>query len=201
MTERILLIRHTRLAVAPGLCYGRAEFPLAPTFAAEAAELLARMPWTPDEIWTSPAARCARLANTLSVPADRIHADPRLLELDFGEWENRPWESFRSPQSEAWARDPCRVRPPGGETAGELHRRVGAMRAELLARLAAGKNLRLAVVTHAGVIRSWRAHASGRGLMDFFGEPVPHGLPLCLEGSGSGAKENNKSHSKTELVP
>jgi alpha-ribazole phosphatase len=180
MTERILLIRHTRLTVAPGICYGRAEIPLAPTFAAEAAELLACMPWAPDEIWTSPAARCARLANTFGVPAGRIRVDPRLLELDFGEWENRAWESFHSPQSEAWARDPCKLRPPGGETAGELHRRVGEIRAELLSRLVAEKNLRIAVITHAGVIRSWRAHASGRDPMDFFGEPVPHGSPIGI---------------------
>jgi alpha-ribazole phosphatase len=177
MADRILLIRHTRLAVAPGICYGQADVPLAPTFAAEAAEVLARMPWTPTEIWTSPAGRCRRLSDAFGIPAERVRADPRLLELDFGEWENRAWESFRSPQSEAWARDPFGIRPPGGETAGELHLRVKEIRAELLARVMAEKNLRIAVITHAGVIRSWRAHASGRSLADFFSEPVPHGQP------------------------
>jgi alpha-ribazole phosphatase len=178
VASRILLIRHTRLAVAPGICYGRADVPLAPTFSAEAAEVLARMPWTPVEIWTSPADRCRRLAEAFGIPSERVRVDPRLLELHFGDWENHPWESFRSPQSEAWARDPFKVRPPGGETAGELHLRVGKVRAELLARVAAAGNLRVAVITHAGVIRSWRAHAGGCGLADFFGEPVPHGRPI-----------------------
>ncbi|MDR2451907.1 MAG: histidine phosphatase family protein [Candidatus Accumulibacter sp.] len=180
MTGRILLIRHTRLAVAPGVCYGRADIPLAPTFAAEAVEVLARMPWTPAEIWTSPAVRCMRLADAFGIPAKRVRVDSRLLELDFGEWENRAWESFRSPQSEAWARDPLKVRPPGGETAAELHLRVGQARDELLARVMTEENLRVAVITHAGVIRSWRAHASGRSLADFFGEPVPHGQPIGI---------------------
>lgn len=180
MTGRILLIRHTRLAVAPGICYGQTDLPLAPTFAAEAADVLARMPWKPTEIWTSPAVRCVRLADAFGIPAGSIRVDPRLLELDFGEWENRPWESFRSPRSEAWARDPLDVRPPGGETATELHLRVGKARAEILARAGAEENPRIAVITHAGVIRSWRAHASGRGLMEFFGEPVPYGEPVGL---------------------
>jgi alpha-ribazole phosphatase len=180
VTGRILLIRHTRLAVAPGICYGQTDLPLAPTFAAEAADVLARMPWKPTEIWTSPAVRCVRLADAFGIPAGSIRVDPRLLELDFGEWENRPWESFRSPRSEAWARDPLDVRPPGGETATELHLRVGKARAEILARAGAEENPRIAVITHAGVIRSWRAHASGRGLMEFFGEPVPYGEPVGL---------------------
>lgn len=181
--SRIVLIRHTRVDVAPGVCYGQTDVPLASTFDDEAATMLSRMPWSPAEIWTSPASRCTRLAEYFSVPS--IHDDPRLLELNFGEWENRAWESFRSPQSEAWALDPMNIRPPGGETGAELHARVGEIRNELLARIAARaaahEDLRIAVVTHAGVIRSWRAHASGRGLMDFFGKAVPYGEPLAVE--------------------
>lgn len=177
MDARLCLIRHTRLSIAPGVCYGQTDVPLAPTFAAEAAATLARLPWQPAEIHTSPAARCMRLAEFLNAPV--IRADPRLLELNFGEWENRAWNSFCSPQSEAWARDPLKVSPPGGETGAGFHARVGAVRAGLLARVAAGENLRIAVITHAGVIRSWRAHETGRSLMDFFNDPVPHGLPIA----------------------
>ncbi|WP_236918965.1 histidine phosphatase family protein [Ereboglobus luteus] len=178
--SRVVLIRHTRVDVAPGVCYGRTDVPLASTFAGEATAALSLMPWPPSEIWTSPASRCTRLAEHFGI--SNIRVDPRLLELDFGEWENRAWESFRSPRSEAWALDPMRVRPPGGETGEELHARVGAARDEILSRIAADENgaLRIAIITHAGVIRSWLAHASGRGLMDFFGETVPHGSPLAV---------------------
>ncbi|MDR1009632.1 MAG: histidine phosphatase family protein [Opitutaceae bacterium] len=179
--SRILLIRHTRLTIAPGICYGQTDIPLAPTFPAEAAVALARLPWRPSEIRTSPAARCVRLAEFLCAGAPVIQRDPRLLELNFGEWENRAWNAFRSPQSEAWARDPMNIRPPGGETGNEFHQRVGEIRSELLTRIAADKTgaLRIAVVTHAGVIRSWQAHASGRSLMDFFSAPVPHAQPIA----------------------
>ncbi len=176
---RIILIRHTRVAVAPGVCYGQTDVPLAKTFSAEAAEVRVRLPWLPGEIHTSPLARCLRLADYLG--ASVVHRDRRLLELDFGEWENRAWADFRSPESEAWARDPLGSRPPGGETGDELHARVGAIRAELLGRIADDEGLRIAVITHAGVIRSWLAHAGGRGLMEFFGAPVPQGVPVAGE--------------------
>jgi broad specificity phosphatase PhoE len=68
-----------------------------------------------------------------------------------------------------------------------LHRRVGEVRAGLLARLAVGAGVaadddasgtpppRIAIVTHAGVIRSWRAHAQSRPLMELFSAAIPFG--------------------------
>jgi alpha-ribazole phosphatase len=179
-----ILIRHTSVAVARGICYGQSDVPLAATFAAEAADVRARLPWVPVEVWSSPSARALRLAETLGAPAIRI--DARLLELNFGDWENRAWESFHDAQSEAWARDPWNIRPPGGETAARLHHRVGEVRAMLLARLAgtgasggAGAASppppRIAIVTHAGVIRSWRAHAQSRPLKELSSAAIPFG--------------------------
>ncbi|OAM91819.1 histidine phosphatase family protein [Termitidicoccus mucosus] len=173
-----LLIRHTSVAVVRGVCYGQSDVPLAATFAAEAADVRARLPWVPTEVWSSPSARALRLAETLGAPAVRI--DARLLELNFGDWENRAWESFHDAQSEAWARDPWNARPPNGETAAGLHHRVGEVRAGLLARLVgtggAGRpSPRIAIVTHAGVIRSWRAHAQSRPLMELFSAAIPFG--------------------------
>jgi alpha-ribazole phosphatase len=180
-----ILIRHTSVAAGRGVCYGQSDVPLAATFAGEAADVRARLPWRPTEVWSSPSARALRLAETLGAPVSRI--DARLFELNFGDWENRAWESFHDAQSEAWARDPWNVRPPGGETAAELHHRVGEVRAGLLARLAGAARLtgagaggggpaaRIAIVTHAGVIRSWRAHAQARPLMELFSAAIPFG--------------------------
>jgi alpha-ribazole phosphatase len=195
-----ILIRHTSVAVARGICYGQSDVPPAATFAAEAAEVRARLPWVPTEVWSSPSARALRLAETLGAPAVRI--DARLLELNFGDWETRAWESFHDAQSEAWARDPWNIRPPNGETAAGLHRRVGEIRAGLLSLLAASAGTggggaggaggagdagtgdddggsqpppRIAIVTHAGVIRSWRAHAQARPLMELFSAAIPFG--------------------------
>lgn len=166
----IVLIRHTRV-LAAGLCYGWCDVPLAETFAAEAAAVRTALPWMPDEVWTSPAARCRALADTLGVAC--VTAEPRLRELHMGAWEGRRWEEFRGPESEAWALDPWRLRAPGGETAEEFWVRVAQVRTEL--RLRAGEGKRLAVVTHGGVIRAWRGIAEGRSLEQMMREPVGFG--------------------------
>lgn len=165
----IVLIRHTRIVAPPGVCFGRSDVPLAATFPMEAADVRARLPWIPAEVWSSPAPRCRALAQLLGATTVRI--DPRLQELDFGQWEGRRWDDFRSPESEAWALDPWRERPPGGETVAELWARVAAVRAELLACRAE----RVAFVTHAGVIRAWRSLTTGKTLAQLWAEPVEFG--------------------------
>lgn len=166
----IVLIRHTRVVIPPGLCYGRCDVPLATTFADEATQVRASLGWVPDLIWTSPASRCVQLAQTLGCPND-ARIDPRLGELHMGAWEGRTWDTIRGPEAEAWFADPWRARPPGGETVPELLDRVAAVRTELTT-LA---SRRVAVVTHAGVIRAWRSLAEGRPLAELFREPIPFG--------------------------
>lgn len=165
----VVLIRHTRLADVAGLCYGWCDVALAESFLEEAALVRTKLPWRPDEVWTSPAARCRALAETLG--AERVTIEPRVRELHMGEWEGRKWEAFRGPESEAWALDPWRLRPPGGESAEEFWARVAELRAEL-GRREAG---RIAVVTHAGVIRAWRGIEGQRSFDDMMREPVPFG--------------------------
>lgn len=164
-----VLIRHTHVIAPGGVCFGRTDVPLADTFASDAAMVRARLPWVPSAVWSSPAQRCLALAECLAPDAVRI--DPRLQELNFGAWEGRRWDEFRDAESEAWALDPWNRRPPGGETAEELWARVGAVRADVLACAEA----RLAIVTHAGVIRAWRGHATGRSWREVLGEPVELG--------------------------
>lgn len=151
------LIRHTRVIVPAGLCYGRSDVPLAETFAEDAEAVRRALPWTPGEIWTSPARRCVELARRLAEGRIAVRTDGRLRELHFGDWEGRRWEEFRGEESESWARDPWAMRPPGGETGGEMWARVAAVRTDVLA-----ARTRVAVVTHAGVIRLWRGLAAGR---------------------------------------
>ena len=163
------LIRHTRVAIPQGLCYGRTDVPLAASFETEAAVVRASLPWVPLAVWSSPATRCRELATRLTEGAVRI--EPRLAELDMGEWDGRRWEELSGPVHEAWKADPWRTRPPGGESAGDLVARVGALRAEVMA----ARPERLLLVTHAGVIRAWRSIGEGRALAELFSEAVGFG--------------------------
>jgi alpha-ribazole phosphatase len=141
----IYLIRHTRVDVVTGLCYGRTEVPLASTFAAEVAELRA---WLPafDRLFSSPADRCRRLATSL---CEDVQYEERLLELDFGIWEGRTWSDIDGPEARAWGDDfvdsPC----PGGESYAELATRVIDWQKQLPM-----TDGRIGVVTHGGPIRA-----------------------------------------------
>lgn len=176
---KIALIRHTRLAEgASGVCYGRNEMPLAETFANEAVQVRATLPWRPELIWTSPTRRCRALADALSAPLTNegamatVREDSRLAELHFGVWEGQRWDDLKGPEVDWWLHDPWHARPPGGETADELIARVRTFRDELLAATAPE---RVAVVTHAGVIRAWRSLAEGIRLEQAFSQAVLHG--------------------------
>ena len=68
VATRVLLIRHTAVAVATGICYGQTDVPLADTFEQELASLRQRLPdlvAATSQIFSSPAQRCVTLANEL----------------------------------------------------------------------------------------------------------------------------------------
>ena len=115
--------------------------PLAAAAARIAAQLPAHIP-----VFSSPLQRCRLLAEALH-PAPLI--DPRLQEMDFGEWEMTPWDRIQREALDGWATDPLGYRPPNGESVAELQQRVRHFIAE-----ARGNGLeRAALVTHAGVIK------------------------------------------------
>jgi broad specificity phosphatase PhoE len=99
-----------------------------------------------------------------------LHFEPRLWELNFGEWEAVPWAEIGRDKSDFWAGDPWRIAPPGGETFAELHARVGAV----LAEVAPGT----ALVCHAGPIRVARMILTGAAFEAVFAEAVPYASPI-----------------------
>lgn len=171
-TAPIILVRHTRVTGTEGLCYGRHDVALASTFDEEASAVAAQLPWTPQAILSSPATRCRRLAGVLAAAAGiEVQVEPRLAEMDMGEWEGRRWDALSGPAFEAWKADPWHTAPPGGESPDAFVARVAGLRSELLA----ARPDRLLLVTHAGVIRAWRCAAEHRTLEDIFGETVGFG--------------------------
>ena len=164
----MLLMRHPRPATAPGTCYGRADVALAPGWEARIDTLAPGLPPIP-AILASPASRCLRpalrLGARLSAP---VREDPRLQELDFGAWENRPWAEIDRAESDPWAEDPIRRAPPGGESFAQLSARVLQAAAEA----PAGALL----LTHAGPIRAiWMARR-GFDFAAAFARPVPYAV-------------------------
>jgi len=129
----VWLVRHTTVDVPAGTCYGRTDVALRETFAVEAAEVrhaLAGVRF--DEVWSSPRSRCTRLAAECGFADARL--DPRLAELDFGEWEGRRWDEIDDPALDLWYADYLHARPTGGETFAEQRARVAEFLDELRTR-------------------------------------------------------------------
>lgn len=168
----MIFLRHPPVQVAPGTCYGRLDLACGPGAGGEIAALLRILP-PATAVRSSPARRCMALAGAIAARDGLAPlAEPRLHELDFGAWEGRPWSAIDRAESDAWAADPMRVAPPGGETFAALLDRVAAALAETPPGAV--------VVTHAGVIRAARVLLAGAAFAEVFAEPVPHCTPLRI---------------------
>lgn len=153
----IYLIRHSRVDIAPGSCYGQLEVPLLHSCGNEFAGTLAKLPEL-ETVWTSPLERCRSLAEHIAGANRRILViDPRWSELDFGRWEGKLWKEISRKESDPWASDYWNVAPPEGETYRQLHERVN----EALWDLTVQPAQRVAVVSHAGPIRAALAQCKG----------------------------------------
>ena len=148
---QVFLIRHPRPLVEPGLCYGRLDVDCD-----DPLPVAARLRLPPDTtIFSSPLRRARRLAEALD-PCVRL--DARLSEIDFGDWEGRRWDDIDRDAIDDWAADVLNFTPPGGESVADLQRRVIDFAGEIKATVAGP---RVALVTHAGVIRALLGHWRG----------------------------------------
>lgn len=146
---RLFLMRHPQTEAPPGVCYGRSDLAVPAGRALQAAAALAPLLPRGVALWSSPAARCAGLAEALAAALGAtVRYDPRLLEMDFGAWEMRPWHAIPRAEVDAWAADTVNYRPGGGERVLDVAVRVQAFHGALKAQ---GRDA--AVVCHAGVIR------------------------------------------------
>jgi alpha-ribazole phosphatase len=168
---RVVLIRHLAPLVEPGTCYGRLD--IAPDPAGEdQARAIARHPALScaTHVWTSPALRCRMLAEKIAttLPAP-LTAEPRLMELDFGEWEGKPWDAVERGALDHWAASPLAFAPPGGETGAALIARV-----EEFYRLLRRYGRDSIVVSHGGPLKILFALLNGT-TVDLFAPPPPPG--------------------------
>ena len=171
----IWLVRHTSVDVPAGTCYGRSDVPLRETFDAEAADVrrsLAGIEF--DEAWCSPLSRCTRLAAACGYGDAR--RDARLLELDFGAWEMRPFDAIDDPQLQRWFDDWLHVRPTGGESFAEQIVRVGGFLEELRRR----PLQRVLLFVHGGVQLCAGVHAGLFPAEEAFGHQLPYGSILKI---------------------
>ena len=163
------LIRHPKPLIEPGICYGQHDV-AAENPALAAAVLRDKIP-TGVPLWSSPLQRCRALAELLH-PSPRF--DPRLMEMSFGDWEGRPWDSICRSALDAWAADVFNFAPPAGESAAQVMARVERFLREQEAD-------ELVLLTHAGVIRLLLACARQQALDVWLNYPIPFGSVMRLQ--------------------
>jgi alpha-ribazole phosphatase len=77
--------------------------------------------------------------------------DLRLLELDFGDWELKPWQDIPQGIVGEWTDEHVKQATPNGESYTDLYLRARAFLADLVKDK---NNKQVLIFTHAGVIRA-----------------------------------------------
>ena len=166
----LFLIRHTKVAINTGICYGQSDIELADTFIDEAKEIKVKLSNIKfDKIFSSPLSRCKKLSEYLF--NSEIIYDNRLMELNFGDWELQKWNKIKHPDIERWMTDFVNTPCPNGESFIDLQNRVNAF----LTNIKNNKFNNIAIVTHGGVIRSFFAHIQNEDLKYAFKREINYG--------------------------
>ncbi len=135
--------------------------------------------------FSSPLKRCKLLAEALSSEPRKIFYDPRLLELSFGNWENKKWGDLPQHEMNYWMENFVMSSAPEGETFLELYERVSDFWDELM--MAEVDDA--VVVSHSGPMHTIVAHILEIPLENVYSLKMHYGQLLKLERRWNGKFE------------
>ena len=141
---KIVLVRHTSVALPKEVCYGYTDVPLKETFEEEATVVgrnLEAMGIAFDAVFCSPLSRCRKLAAFCGYSAVD---DSRLMELNFGDFEMMTFDDIY--------KDPRSKRVPNGESFGDQLQRVRSFLEQLKSGALAPGAENVLLFTHGGVL-------------------------------------------------
>jgi alpha-ribazole phosphatase len=171
--QNLYLIRHTSVAVAPGICYGRSDVACSQTFASEAAEIAKLLP--PNlKIISSPLQRCTSLARALT--GETFEIDKRLTELCFGDWELRAWSDIPRTETDPWCENFVESAPPDGESGYQLAARCNSFIADINKRTHGS----FGIISHRGCISTILASHMNLAMKEMFTIPCAIGAVIFV---------------------
>ena len=143
-------LRHTRVDVPTGICYGQSDVSLAQSFNSELTIVKSEIEGLSfDYVYSSPLTRCKTLAEALELP-NNIVFDNNLKELNFGNWELQPWDTiFATSDGRYWMDNYTVAQCPNGESYIQLIDRVSLFLKNIKTKHPKATVL---LVTHSGVI-------------------------------------------------
>lgn len=170
----VYIIRHTPVATGKDICYGQSNVPLADTFLQDVEQIKTHLQNDFDAVYCSPLKRCKDLAIALKL--NNFHFDNSLMEMNFGDWENKKWNDLNQDNLNQWMTDFVNVKPPNGENLVELFDRVKLF----MDNLRQQEHKKVLLITHAGVIRCLWAYTLEIPLTNIFKIPVDYGQLLII---------------------
>jgi alpha-ribazole phosphatase len=160
---KLWLLRHARVTLEAGLCYGASDVPADPDLTRQAAASAASRlpPGVPVRVsGLGRAQQLARQLQRLRPDLGVATTDPRLNEMDFGQWELQRWDAIPRVAFDTWMADFAHHRFGGAESTQQIIERVADAVDELRKQPVA----EAVWITHAGVIRAAQfIVAHGRG--------------------------------------
>ena len=177
---QLYLIRHPKPQDSLGVCYGRLDVAVdVEAIVSAARRVCQRIPadiLRQSPIYTSPLSRCAAFARAIANPRAAMAAE-ELLEMDFGAWEGRLWDSVPRNELDGWAKDLWCFRPGGGENVQAVAERWQRW----VARVRNSGSDSAIAVTHAGMIRVALAQTAQMSRADAVQTSVEFGSVHCFE--------------------
>jgi alpha-ribazole phosphatase len=125
--------RHPRPQHVQGRCIGHTDVAVDPRKSKRLAYRIgtwARLHGLPKVIVTSPLQRGADVGRWLARWGWVHHTDARLMELNFGAWDGKCWDSIQKTAIDAWCADFPHHAPGGGEAVAALLKRCAAFMTE-----------------------------------------------------------------------
>lgn len=155
---KLWLVRHAQPLVEAGVCYGASDIAADAAATQEAAQRLAVALPLGICVIASTLQRCERLAYVLrGLRPDLAYTlEPRLQEMDFGQWEGQRWDAIPRAELDGWTTSFDTWRCGGAESVDDFMGRVGAVWDETRA-----SNQATVWITHAGVIRATTLFTQG----------------------------------------
>ncbi len=164
----LILIRHTRVNIEKGTCYGQSDLAVADSFKKEKNIILKNLDFTNTKIISSPLKRCVKLADCITKD---LKIDHRIMELNFGDWEMQKWDDITDPELDIWMNNYIHHRCPNGESLLDMKIRIQDFYNEIRSQ----NHKRLIIITHGGVIRLFHHLINGIALDRIFDIKVNFG--------------------------
>ena len=151
----IFFLRHTSLDVEPDVFYGQTDLDVSNTFDEEVKIIKKKINKLINKdykvkVYSSPLQRCRKLSQKIS---DNVILDPRIMELNLGDWEMKPKQSIPKELVENWEKDMINFTIPNGEINKKFLQRLKEFTDEICA-----TEKDVLIVAHAGSINGKSSH-------------------------------------------